>query len=170
MVVADRSRPRVVGHDDGLQRHGNTTGGHTDISRMSSRLIPGAVIVAKGALYDHYGTVTGPDTVVHPVKTGPLQGQWQETSLSEFAQGRPVQVRAAPSDPQAAIDRARSQIGRRDYNVLTRNCETVAAGQSHQVKNAKGAAALGVLAGVAAGGPVFGVAYAVGMFLLKKRR
>jgi hypothetical protein len=100
MVVADKSRPWVVKRSDGLQRHGNATGGHTDISSMSPRLIPGAVIVAKGSLYDHYGTITGPDTVVHPVKTGPLKVSGERPASPSSLKGDPSKCEVHPPIPK----------------------------------------------------------------------
>jgi Lecithin retinol acyltransferase len=88
----------------------------------------GSHIVTPRRGYLHHGIYVGDDKVVHysglchGISTGPVE----EVTLSRFARGRPVWIRAEAGtnfDPQETVRRARSRLGEDCYRLLTNNCE-----------------------------------------------
>ncbi|ERN41850.1 phage shock protein A (IM30), suppresses sigma54-dependent transcription [Rubidibacter lacunae KORDI 51-2] len=80
-------------------------------------------LAAIQGLYEHHGIDCGDGTVVHLRKGN---ATIEQTSLAEFALGRPVSRRLYSTCylPDTVIDRARSRLGERaDYNLLFNNCE-----------------------------------------------
>jgi hypothetical protein len=45
------------------------------------------------------------------------------TDYLRFSEGRDIEVVEIPEDPIPVLDRAKEMLHRRDYNLLTRNCE-----------------------------------------------
>ena len=45
------------------------------------------------------------------------------TDYIRFSEGRDIEIVEVPEDPIPVLDRAKEMLHRRDYNVLTRNCE-----------------------------------------------
>ena len=93
-------------------------------------------------LYKHYGIDCGDGSVIHYRKPSETI---ERTSMATFSQGNPVYV-AQYSDgfgyiPEVVVERAKSRIGERDYNLLFNNCEHFASwcktgiNDSKQVKN-----------------------------------
>lgn len=88
----------------------------------------GAHVLTPRAGYIHHGIYVGRGRVVHyrglsrALSLGPIE----EVSLAQFAQGRPVWIRArhesAPS-PEEVVRRARLRIGENRYRIFTNNCE-----------------------------------------------
>lgn len=88
----------------------------------------GAHMVTPRFGYTHHGIYVGEDRVVQygGLSWGFRRGRVEEVSLTEFAQGRPVSIRAAESrryDEQEVVRRARRRLGEDRYSVLTNNCE-----------------------------------------------
>lgn len=75
-------------------------------------------------LYKHYGIDCGDGTVIHYRKPSETI---ERTSLETFSRGNPIYV-AKYSDgfgyiPDVVVERAKSRLGERDYNLLSNNCE-----------------------------------------------
>lgn len=75
-------------------------------------------------LYKHYGIDCGNGTVIHYRKPSETI---ERTSIATFSHGNPVYV-AEYSDgfgyiPDVVVERAKSRLGERDYNLLFNNCE-----------------------------------------------
>ena len=88
----------------------------------------GAHLVTPRRTYTHHGIYVGRGRVVQygglvrALRSGPVE----EVSLSQFAQGRTIWIRASESswlDPNEVIRRARERLGENRYHVLTNNCE-----------------------------------------------
>jgi len=87
----------------------------------------GAHILTPRWCYSHHGIYVGRGRVVHygglsrALRRGPIE----EVSLDQFAQGKPVFVRAQPGpvDREEVVRRARSRLGENRYHVLANNCE-----------------------------------------------
>ena len=87
-----------------------------------------AHVVTSRIGYTHHGIHVGDGKVVHysGLSRGWRGGPVVETSLAEFARGRPVRVRVhvgARFDHDAVIARARSRLGENRYRALSNNCE-----------------------------------------------
>ena len=119
----------------------------------------GDVICVDRGFYKHYGVYAGNGKVIHYAKSpsNQLDGVIQKTRLDEFCKGKAYHIdnNRARLSPSVTDKQARSMIGKRDYNLVTNNCEHFARGsqgtyQSKQVDNAFGAIAavgLGFVAG-----------------------
>ena len=88
----------------------------------------GAHLVTPRRTYAHHGIYVGDGRVVQygGLGRGLRRGPVEEVSLSEFAQGRAVWIRASQSsslDPRLIVERARQRLGENRYHVLTNNCE-----------------------------------------------
>jgi len=88
----------------------------------------GAHILTPRRGYTHHGIYVGSGKVVQygGLSRGLWRGPVEEVSLSQFAHGRQIWVRAQQprwSDPHEVVRRARSRLGEDRYNVLTNNCE-----------------------------------------------
>ena len=75
-------------------------------------------------LYKHYGIDCGDGTVIHYRKPSETI---EQTSMETFSQGGSI-YKAEYSEgfgyiPDVVVERARSRIGERDYNLLFNNCE-----------------------------------------------
>ena len=93
-------------------------------------------------LYQHHGIDCGDGTVIHYRKPSEII---ERTSLATFSRGNPVYV-AKYSDgfgfvPDVVVERAKSRLGEREYNLLFNNCEhfvnwcKTGISQSQQVTN-----------------------------------
>lgn len=73
-------------------------------------------------VYEHHGIDCGDGTVIHYRKSDSTIAR---TSMTTFADGRPLQVRHYPVSytPDATIARASSRLGEQQYNLLYNNCE-----------------------------------------------
>ena len=90
-------------------------------------------------LYQHYGVYAGYHKIIHYVKgDSPLDGRIAETSIEEFCDGDTLyiaeddsllsifqdsDVTASFYGPRKTVQRARSMIGKGDYNLFDHNCE-----------------------------------------------
>ena len=90
-------------------------------------------------LYQHYGVYAGYHKIIHYVKgDSPLDGRIAETSIEEFCDGdtlyiaeddtllsifQDADVTATFYGPRKTVQRARSMIGKGDYNLFDHNCE-----------------------------------------------
>ena len=90
-------------------------------------------------LYQHYGVYAGYHKIIHYVKgDSPLDGRIAETSIEEFCDGdtlyiaeddtllsifQDADVTATFYGPRKTVQRARSMIGKGDYNLFNHNCE-----------------------------------------------
>lgn len=90
-------------------------------------------------LYQHYGVYAGYHKIIHYVKgDSPLDGRIAETSIEEFCDGDTLyiaeddtllsifqdsDVTANFYGPRKTVQRARSKIGKGDYNLFNHNCE-----------------------------------------------
>jgi hypothetical protein len=73
-------------------------------------------------VYEHHGIDCGDGTVIHYRKPSETI---ERTSLATFTQGKKVYERQYPTSflPDAVIQRAKSRLGERKYNLLFNNCE-----------------------------------------------
>src|SRR5262245_25503228 len=88
----------------------------------------GAHIFTPRRGYTHHGIYVGNGKVVHygGLSRGLWRGPVEEVTLSQFAHGREIWVRAQQprwSDPHEVVRRARSRLGEDRYSLLTNNCE-----------------------------------------------
>lgn len=90
-------------------------------------------------LYQHYGVYAGYHKIIHYVKgNSPLDGRIAETSIEEFCDGdtlyiaeddtllsifQDADVTSTFYGPRKTVQRARSMIGKGDYNLFNHNCE-----------------------------------------------
>lgn len=75
-------------------------------------------------LYQHHGIDCGDNTVIHYRKPSETI---ERTSLATFSMGNPIYV-VEYSDgfgyiPDVVVERAKSKLGEREYNLLFNNCE-----------------------------------------------
>ena len=79
------------------------------------------------AVYRHYGIYAGRGRVIH--YAGWIRGRRgliQEVLLDEFTEGREFEVEESPPDlinGRDIVQRARSRLGERCYDLLENNCE-----------------------------------------------
>ncbi len=75
-------------------------------------------------LYKHYGIDCGDGTVIHYRKPSETI---EQTSMATFSQGNPLYVAEYSEGfgyiPDVVVERAKSRLGERDYNLLFNNCE-----------------------------------------------
>jgi len=88
----------------------------------------GAHLVTPRRGYTHHGIYAGAGRVIHyrGLARGLRRGPVEEVSLTRFAAGRPVGVRAHLEprfDREEIVRRARSRLGENRYRLLTNNCE-----------------------------------------------
>lgn len=92
-----------------------------------------------GDTYQHYGVYAGYHKIIHYIKgDSPFDGRISETSIEEFCDGdtlyiaeedillsifQDAGVAASFYGPRKTVQRARSEIGKGGYNLLTHNCE-----------------------------------------------
>jgi len=88
----------------------------------------GAHLVTPRRGYLHHGIYVGNGRIIH--YPGLIRGihrrAVEEVSLAEFAQGRPVTVRASSGtrfDREDVVRRARSRLGENRYHIVRNNCE-----------------------------------------------
>ena len=90
-------------------------------------------------LYQHYGVYAGYHKIIHYVKgDSPLDGRIAETSIEDFCDGDTLYIAEDDSllsifqdanvtstfyGPRKTVQRARSMIGKGDYNLFDHNCE-----------------------------------------------
>ena len=90
-------------------------------------------------LYQHYGVYAGYHKIIHYVKgNSPLDGRIAETSIEEFCDGdtlyiaeddtllsifQDADVTSTFYGTRKTVQRARSMIGKGDYNLSNHNCE-----------------------------------------------
>jgi len=87
-----------------------------------------------GTGYRHFGIYEGNNSVIHfAVQDGSFKKKnavVHETSLERFAHGFPVVIIEFPEDkrlpPDEVVERARSRLGEKCYNLLFNNCEHLA--------------------------------------------
>ena len=88
----------------------------------------GAHLVTPRRVYTHHGIYVGDGRVVQygGLSRGLWRGPVEEVSLSQFARGREIRVRADESshfDREEVIYRARLRLGENHYHPLNNNCE-----------------------------------------------
>jgi cell wall-associated NlpC family hydrolase len=91
----------------------------------------GDVIYADRGKYQHYGIYAGNSRVIHHAADSDDFGfniAVRETSFERFANGDKVSVYDIPQNDTRysraeTLRRAKSQIGKSDYNILFNNCE-----------------------------------------------
>jgi hypothetical protein len=75
-------------------------------------------------VYKHYGIDCGDGTVIHYRKPSEVV---EQTSIATFSRGNPVYVAEYSAGfgyiPDVVVERAKSRLGERDYNLLSNNCE-----------------------------------------------
>ena len=92
-----------------------------------------------GDKYQHYGVYAGCKKIIHYIKGDSLfDGRIAETSIKEFCNGdtlyiaeedtllsifQDASVAASFYGPHETVQRARDEIGKGGYNLLTHNCE-----------------------------------------------
>lgn len=92
-----------------------------------------------GDTYQHYGVYAGFHKIIHYIKGDSLfDGRIAETSIEEFCDGdtlyiaeedtllsifQEAGVAASFYGPRKTVQRARAEIGKGGYNLLTHNCE-----------------------------------------------
>jgi hypothetical protein len=95
---------------------------------MTNDLPTGAHLVTPRGWYEHHGIYAGDGRVVHyagychGLHTGPVE----EVGLEQFCVGQGFAVRAhvgSSYTPTEVVERARSRIGERRYDLLANNCE-----------------------------------------------
>ncbi|MEY2832943.1 MAG: hypothetical protein RLZZ574_2202 [Cyanobacteriota bacterium] len=93
-------------------------------------------------VYKHYGIDCGDGTVIHYRKPSEVI---EQTSIASFSRGNPVYVAEYSAGfgyiPDVVVERAKSRLGERDYNLLSNNCEHFASwcktgiSDSKQIRN-----------------------------------
>jgi hypothetical protein len=93
-------------------------------------------------IYKHYGIDCGDGTVIHYRKPSEVI---EQTSIASFSRGNPVYVAEYSEGfgyiPDVVVERAKSRLGERDYNLLSNNCEHFASwcktgiNDSKQIRN-----------------------------------
>lgn len=89
----------------------------------------GAHLVTPRFAYVHHGIHVGGGRVVHYAGLSRLmllRGPVRETTLEDFAGGRPVAIKHRPLprfSPEEIVARARSRLGENRYRLTTNNCE-----------------------------------------------
>ena len=88
----------------------------------------GAHLVTPRFAYAHHGVYVGGGAVVHYAAFAKhwRRGPVAETSITRFADGHPVWVRAGRRNglqPAEAVRRARSRLGENRYRFFSNNCE-----------------------------------------------
>jgi len=92
---------------------------------------PGDILYVHRGIYKHYGVYAGDGKVIH---FAPLTGKEikaedavvHETNLGNFLKGGVLQIdikSKAKFSPSEIVERARSQIGSKNYNLVFFNCE-----------------------------------------------
>ena len=92
-----------------------------------------------GDVYQHYGVYAGYHKIIHYIKgDSSLDGRIAETSIEEFCDGDTLYIAEDDSllsifqdadvtstfyGPRKTVQRARSMIGKGDYNLFDHNCE-----------------------------------------------
>ena len=92
-----------------------------------------------GGTYQHYGVYAGYKKIIHYIKGDSLfDGRIAETSIDEFCDGDTLyiaeddtllsifqnsDVASSFYGPRKTVQRARSMIGKGDYNLFNHNCE-----------------------------------------------
>lgn len=127
------------------------------------------VFVRRGRRYSHHGIDCGDGTVIHYAGGWRVGLQVERTSMTSFAAGGEVLVRAHRSRLPAdeILARAQSRLGSTDYHLVRNNCEHLAtwastgSSGSRQVRGwallAPGAlASLGVVTSVGTPAVLFG--------------
>ena len=75
-------------------------------------------------VYKHYGIDCGDGTVIHYRKPSEVV---EQTSIATFSRGNPVYVAEYGAGfgyiPDVVVERAKSRLEERDYNLLSNNCE-----------------------------------------------
>jgi hypothetical protein len=104
----------------------------TVLSAVPGVLKKGDVIFARRLVYRHYGIYAGKNKVVHYArKENRIRPKItvEETSLADFSRGDPVYVIRFQEktdflySPRETVKRAKSRIGKTDYNLVFNNCE-----------------------------------------------
>jgi hypothetical protein len=104
----------------------------TVLSAVPGILKKGDVIFARRLVYRHYGVYAGKNRVIHYArKESRVRPKItiEETSLADFSRGDPVYVIKFPEktdfmySPRETVKRAKSRIGKTDYNLVFNNCE-----------------------------------------------
>ena len=89
-------------------------------------------------VYEHHGIDCGDGSVIHYRKTG--EAMIAQTDYRTFGQGGPIFTRhqSVSFIPDVVIERAKSRLGERRYDLLTNNCEHFATwcktGRSHSAQ------------------------------------
>jgi hypothetical protein len=93
-------------------------------------------------VYKHYGIDCGDGTVIHYRKPSEVV---EQTSIATFSRSNPVYVAEYGTGfgyiPDVVVERAKSRLGERDYNLLSNNCEHFASwcktgiSDSKQIRN-----------------------------------
>ena len=92
-----------------------------------------------GDVYQHYGVYAGYHKIIHYIKgDSPLDGRIAETSIEKFCDGDTLYIAEGDSllsifqdadvtstfyGPRKTVQRARSMIGKGNYNLIKYNCE-----------------------------------------------
>ena len=95
---------------------------------MTDHLPTGAHLVTPRGWYEHHGIYVGDGRVVHYAgySSGLHTGPVEEVELEEFCAGRGFATRVhldSRYTPAEIVERARSRIGERRYDLLANNCE-----------------------------------------------
>lgn len=79
--------------------------------------------IGLASVYEHHGIDCGDGTVIHYRKTG--AAAVSRTSMALFDQGQPITIKRQPVAflPDAVVERAKSRLGERRYDLLLNNCE-----------------------------------------------
>jgi len=127
--------------------------------RYSNSFKTGDILVCDRFFYKHYGIYAGNGRVIHYAnKNGDFGAdvRVRETSLNKFVNGGkcallpPMEgyVKTKQFSPEETVNRARSRLGEKEYNLLFNNCEHFAlwckygTSKSVQVDNAVTTAAV----------------------------
>jgi hypothetical protein len=95
-------------------------------ANLGNEWMPGTRLVVLRRGYRHHGIYAGQGRVIHYAGLGRYpRGRIEEVPIEDFVRDRPIRIGAAPDQARGLdiVQRARSRLGERQYDLLNNNCE-----------------------------------------------